>query len=83
MKENQKADGQGQQQLNAARKEGENAVLSERKGKGAFSKTASLDLGQKNPALYLLCFYPAALFLCAFASFLQHLTLLAWSLFIA
>jgi len=35
----------GQRQLNAARKEGKNAMPRERKGKRGFSKTASLNLG--------------------------------------
>lgn len=50
-------------------------MLSERKGKRSSSKTASLNLGQKNPAPYLWCFYPTALSLCLFPSFLQHLML--------
>lgn len=43
----------GQLQLNTARKEGKTTMLSERKGKRAFSKTASLNLSQNNNALYL------------------------------
>lgn len=43
-------------------------MLSDRQGKGAFSKIAFLNPGQKNPALYLWCFYPTAPFSVLFST---------------